>query len=39
VIHNAIEAGGGRVVFEHPRQEVLGVLRLMGLDQVLDIRP
>ena len=38
-VHNAIEAGGGRVVFEHPKKEVLGVLRLLGLDQVLDIRP
>jgi anti-sigma B factor antagonist len=37
-IHNAIEACGGRAVFEHPQQEVLGVLRLLGLDQVLDIR-
>jgi anti-anti-sigma factor len=38
-VHNAIEAGGGRIAFEHPRNEVLGVLRLLGLDQVLDIRP
>jgi anti-anti-sigma factor len=38
-VHNAIEACGGRVVFEHPRKDVLGVLRVLGLDQVLDIRP
>jgi anti-anti-sigma factor len=38
-VHNAIEACGRRVVFEHPQKEVLGVLRLLGLDQVLDIRP
>lgn len=38
-VHNAIEACGGRVVFEHPQTEVLGVLRVLGLDQVLDIRP
>jgi anti-anti-sigma factor len=38
-LHNAVEAGGRRVVFEQPQEEVLGVLRLLGLDQVLDIRP
>jgi anti-sigma B factor antagonist len=38
-VHNAIEACGARVVFEHPTKEVLRVLRLLGLDQVLDIRP
>jgi anti-anti-sigma factor len=38
-VHNAIEAGGRRVIFEHPQKEVLGVLRLLGLDQVLDVRP
>jgi anti-sigma B factor antagonist len=38
-VHNAIEARGGRAVFEHPQAEVLDVLRLLGLEQVLDIRP
>lgn len=38
-VHNAIEARGGRAVFEHPQEEVLNVLRLLGLEQVLDIRP
>lgn len=38
-VHDAIEACGARVVFERPREEVLGVLRLLGLDQVPDIRP
>lgn len=38
-VHNAIEACGGRAVFEHPQAEVLSVLRVLGLEQVLDIRP
>jgi anti-anti-sigma factor len=38
-IHNAVEAHGGRAVFERPQEEVLSVLRLLGLEQVLDIRP
>jgi anti-sigma B factor antagonist len=38
-MHNSIEARGGRAVFEHPQAEVLNVLRLLGLEQVLDIRP
>ncbi len=38
-VHNAIQARGGRAVFEHPQEEVLRVLRLLGLEQVLDIRP
>lgn len=38
-VHNAIEARGGRAVFERPQQEVLNVLRLFGLEHVLDIRP
>jgi anti-sigma B factor antagonist len=38
-VHNAIEARGGRAVFERPQEEVLNVLRLLGLEQVLDIRP
>jgi anti-anti-sigma regulatory factor len=37
-VHNAIEARGGRAVFERPQEEVLRVLRLLGLEQVLDIR-
>jgi anti-sigma B factor antagonist len=38
-VHNAIEARGGRAVFERPQHEVRRVLHLLGLDQVLDIRP
>jgi anti-sigma B factor antagonist len=38
-VHNAIEARGGRVVFEKPQREVRAVLRLLGLDQALDITP
>ena len=38
-VHNAIEARGDRAVFERPQEEVLSVLRLLGLEQVLDIRP
>lgn len=34
--HNAIEACNGRVVLERPKQEVLGVLKLLGLDQMRD---
>jgi anti-sigma B factor antagonist len=37
-VHNAIEARGGRAVFERPQEAVLRVLRLLGLEQVLDIR-
>jgi len=38
-VHNAIEARGGRAVFDRPQEKVLNVLRLLGLEQVLDIRP
>jgi len=38
-IHNAIEARGRHVVFEAPTGSVRGVLELLGLDQVLDIKP
>jgi anti-sigma B factor antagonist len=38
-VHNAIEAYGGRAVFEKPQDEVRSVLHMLGLDQVLDIRP
>jgi anti-anti-sigma factor len=38
-VHNAIAACGWRAVFENPGREVRSVLHLLGLDQVLDIRP
>ena len=38
-IHESFEADGRRVVLTRPRRQVLSVLSLLGLDQMLNIKP
>lgn len=38
-VHNRVESVGRRLVILSPTRPVSRVLRLMGLDQVMDVRP
>ena len=38
-IHKSFETDGRRVVLTRPRRQVLTVLTLLGLDQMLSIKP